>query len=799
MWLQSADLLRPLWTGAAPAALYQGSCERLVDSVLSTLRSEGKLLILDDLDPCFTSGAAGVPDAELRLLLAALEAGELADSGAAVLITAHHGPAGLSVPVRPLPPLTPSQATAIAGRSVTQLAPIWLRRPGALALLRALPERFRLPSDRSQLWGTLLTALLETLPAEDEETLLILALARQPTPAAAVAASGSLHINAATGSLQRLEGKGLIEAVGCYWRCARSIGSASRRLIPERQILLQKNALLQRLAGYFLRELNPSVPNRTELEDNSSARLGLRYAVAAGDGRMALQGALHGGTLRAAQQLSAWRPIRDDLTLALSVPAEHVEQSDLASACLLLAEAASHIGDHTTAAPALLRALPHAQACGDRQMAREIHTRLARHHILNGSGRQSLEHLRAALREAERTENRAASSDLLGMCGSVHLQAGRLSKAQQNFEAALTKALTLDDTRRAASRRAGLGGVLMYRGQLRDAETQLQLAAEEARSCGDRRGLTSRLLNVSLVRLLRGDIRGAMACIAEAAAELPPEEPRIQARLLSLRGDLRMRAGDLSGAARDLDDSLEAASLSGDRDALIEIWATQGRWRLCKGDYEAARTLFNQATEELSNERPDADSAAREAEGWHARAWQAASQFFDQEASALQAILEAEEQLAICCARIPAEPFRVRHLSCVALRIEVQLLSASLNRVAPLAQLYRLEELLEEHQQDPEFANTGAPELRVLKGWALQLCGRCTEATTAAERAELDAGMNGLAATAAMARALQGKELPEWHGPARLLSRLLAFASSAPPPHADRETGAIPLHGPRGR
>lgn len=75
MWLHMADLVHPLWPVEAPPVLQQGSCERLVDAVLAEVRSRGGLLVLDDLDPCFSSGAAGVPDPELRLFLAALEAG----------------------------------------------------------------------------------------------------------------------------------------------------------------------------------------------------------------------------------------------------------------------------------------------------------------------------------------------------------------------------------------------------------------------------------------------------------------------------------------------------------------------------------------------------------------------------------------------------------------------------------------------------------------------------------------------------------------------------------------------------
>ncbi len=124
---------------------------------------------------------------------------------------------------------------------------------------------------------------------------------------------------------------------------------------------------------------------------------------------------------------------------------------------------------------------------------------------------------------------------------------------------------------------------------------------------------------------------------------------------------------------------------------------------------------------------------------------------------------------------------------------------ANLNGVAPLAQLYRIEELIAENERDTELADTGSPELRALNSWALLLCARKEDSLQAAERAELDAGLCGLATVAGRARVLRGESHQEWNGQARLLAQLLEFASSETPPPSDRETGAIPLHGPRAR
>jgi tetratricopeptide (TPR) repeat protein len=799
MWLHMADLVRPLWDEEHPTVLQQESCERLVDAVLARLRSDGKLLVLDDLDPCFSSGAAGVPDSELRLFLAALEARELADSGAAVLITAHRGPRELSVPIRPLPALSVTDAEQLAGRSCTSLSTAWLRRPAALTLLRHLPEGAALPDDPAYPWPSLLLTLTEQMTRQDEEVLLTLALARRPSVPAALAAASGLSSSTIEQSLSLLHSISLVEPMGERWRCSRYIASAARALLPERLHGVLPTALLQRFGGFYLRAGQQTGDPWKSIDSGRDARLGLRYAVAAGDGRMALQGALHGGLLRFAEEFGAWRAIRDDLTLALSVPGEELEQAELAEAYLLLADSAARIGDHSTTGPALVRALPHAQAGSNQDMIREIHTQLARHLLLTGSGHQSLEHLRAALRCTERDGNSEARIELLKLAGSVHLQAGRLTKAQQNFEKALGLALVLNDHRRAASCRAGLGGVLMYRGRLRDAEVQLQMAAEEARDCDDQIGLTSRLLNVALVQNLRGDVRGAMASLSEAAAESPPGHPRLRARLLSMRGDLRRLAGDLRGAATDLDESLDAATLAGDRDALVEIWGAQGAWHRSAGNFETACQLFQQALDEQSTEREDALLAAREAELWHARAWHAAHLFATDGPSHLPQLLKAAEALESCRSRIPEEPFRVRYFTCAMQSLEVQLLSASLNGVAPLAQLYRIEELIEETELDSELIDTGSPQLRVLNGWALRLCSRKDEANKQAERAEIDAGMCGLATVADTARVLSGQSHQEWNGQAALLAQLLAFASSETPPPLDRETGAIPLHGPRAR
>jgi tetratricopeptide (TPR) repeat protein len=798
MWLHLADLARPLWPGEAPRALQGGPSEQVVDAILARLQGSGGLLVLDDLDPCFSSGVAGVPDPELRLLLAALEAGEMENSGAGVLITAHRGPRALSVPLRLLPPLSRDDAARIAGRSCASLPTAWLRRPGALALLPHLPKGAALPEDASHPWPELLTILAESSLGEAvQEVLLTLALARRPTPPLAICAAGGLRRGEVEGCLERLGSLGLAERIGESWRCSRYIASTARRLLPERLPGVLPIALMQRLGGYYLRVGQDHGHTWESMDQTATARIGLRYAVAAGDGRMALQAALHGGTMRVARGLRAWRSMRDDLRLALSVPALELDQEDIAQACLTLAEAAAGIGDHDTTGPALVRALPHAQAAGNPDLVRDIHTRLARHLLLSGSSRQSLEHLRAALFGAARAGDTRARCDLLGLSGSLHLQGGRLTKAQLDFESSLALALAMQDERRAASRRAGLGGVLIYRGRLRDAEVQLRLAAEQARECGDLIGLSHRLLNQSLVRSLRGDVRGAMACVAEAASQLPPGQPRLEARLLSLRGNLRRLAGDLSGAALDLDQSLDAANVAGDRDAVVEILGAQGHWHRCFGNFEQACHLFEEVLDNVSPEREDAFLAGRESDLWNATAWEVANRQLETNSDCMPELVLASDKLQKCHLRIPEEPFRVRYVSSALQLLEVQLLAATLSGVAPLAQTYRLEQLLDEDERDTELADTGSPALRALHAWALLLCARPDDARKEAERAALDAGMCGLATLRECARVLLGEEPQPWNGQAVLLQKLLHEARRGKPPPSDRGTGAIPLHGPR--
>jgi len=798
MWLHLADLARPLWPGEAPSVLQRGPSEQFVEAILAQLQGSSGLLVLDDLDPCFSSGVAGVPDPELRLLLAALEAGELADSGAGVLITAHRGPRALSVPLRLLPALSRAGAEKIAGRSCASLPSAWLRRPGALALLPHLPAGAALPEDASHPWPELLTSLADTRLGEaDQEVLLTLALARRTTSSLAISAAGGLRKSEVEGCLQRLAGLSLAERVGESWRCSRYIASAARRLLPARLPGVLPIALMQRLGGYYLRVGQDHGHTWESMDQAATARIGLRYAVAAGDGRMALQAALHGGAMRVAHSLHAWRSMRDDLRLALSVPAPELDQEDIARACLSLADAAARIGDHDTTGPALVRALPHAQAAGDPDLVRNIHTRLARHLLLTGSSRQSLEHLKAALLGAVRAGDTRARCDLLGMSGSLHLQGGRLTKAQRDFESSLALALALDDQRRAASRRAGLGGVLIYRGRLRDAEAQLRMAADQARECGDLTGLSHRLLNQSLVRSLRGDIRGAMASVAEAAAQLPAGQPRLEARLLSLRGNLRRLAGDLSGAALDLDQSLDAATAAGDRDAVVEILGAQGHWHRCFGNFQQACQLFEEVLDSVSEEREDAFLAAREGDLWNATCWEVAHRQFEGDSNLMSELVLASENLQACQLRIPEEPFRVRYVTSALQLLEAQLLAATLSGVAPLAQAYRIEQLLGEDERDNELVDTGSPALRALYAWALLLCARPDQAREEAERAALDAGMCGLATVRERAQVLLGEQPEPWNGQAVLLQQLLHEARSGKPPPSDRGTGAIPLHGPR--
>ncbi len=797
MWLHFADLLRPLWNGTTPPAeLQTAPCEQVIDLVLAQLLETGGLLVLDDLDPCFSSGVAGVPDPELRLFLAALETGELSGSNAGVLVTAHQGPPSLSVPLRLLPALSIKDAEKLSGRSCSELPSGWLRRPGALALLAHLPPGIELPTDPSHPWPEFLASFADACLEEvEQEVLLTLALARRPTTADAISVASGVQLSTVDQCLEKLQGLALTEDLEGGWRCGRYVASAARRLLPSRLPGVLPTALMQRLAGYYLRTGQAPGQGWQSLDEASTARLGLRYAVASGDGRMALQALLKRRALNSVESLEAWRSLRDDLSLALSVPGTGLEQEEVARAWLSLADAATRIRDHDTRAPALGRALPHAQAAGDADLIRDIHTRLARHLLFTGSTRESFEHTKAALRGAVRADDTEAQCDLLNMSGSLHLKAHRLTKAQQDFELSLALSLQLGDDRRAASRRAGLGGVLIYRGRLRAAEQQLSQAAEQALECGDLAGLSHRLLNQSLVRSLRGDLPGAMALVARASAHVDPGAARLQARLLSLRGNLRRITGDLAGADDDLHRGRDAAQAADDRDALVEILNSRGHWHRSTGNFEAALEAFEQALNNTSREQEDSVLAACECNYWNAVAWHTAAQKLESGTNDTAQLREACAMLDQCHARIPDEPFRPRHVTSALQTIEAHLLASTLDSVAPLTHSYRLQQLLDENQRDPELIDTGAPEVRVLLAWALALCRRTDEAAVTAERAALDAGLAGLATVQGRARVLLGEEPDSWNGPAVLLQRLLEQAKSGPPPPSDRETGAIPLHG----
>ena len=100
-----ADLARPLWGDDPPAALQQAPVEAAVDAVLGRLRAGRLLWVLDDFDDALEPppGPASPRDPDVGVLLAALEAGALAASGAAVLVVTRRSPRGRRCPPRPPP------------------------------------------------------------------------------------------------------------------------------------------------------------------------------------------------------------------------------------------------------------------------------------------------------------------------------------------------------------------------------------------------------------------------------------------------------------------------------------------------------------------------------------------------------------------------------------------------------------------------------------------------------------------------------------------------------------------------
>ena len=773
LWIHLADLARPLWAGPAPSAVQEGSAEELVEEVLAVLRRTDGLMVLDDFDDVLDRPPARPRprDPDLALLLNALEAGELRGSGAGVLLCTRRSLAEVSAPIRPLPLLPPAAAAELAGRDVADLPDAWLRRPGALALLRHLGPDDEVP-DIDDPWDALVLAVAERhLTTASEEVLLGLSAARNPAPLAGLADAIGLDEELVQRALVALMNLDLAVLGPGGWRCPRVVASAARQVLPERLPGVMPGAIGQRLAGWYFRTGQDWGEGWTSADPARASRLGLRYATAEGNSQMALQLLMHGGMTPLVDKHRGWRMLRDDLGLALEAGTDGDEELR-AGAWLARARAAERVADHRATEQSLVAALPLAREVGDPAQLLAVHRTMARRALLGGDLTTAHGHLRAALAAAHPEGEPAVLSDLHHQLGGVALQTGRLDDAEQAFSRSLDLARRAGDARRAAARKAGLGGVLLYRGALRDAQAMLEEAVADGREAGDDLGVAQRLLNVALVRSMRGDPPGALRELARLA-ELGVRDPRARCRLLAMRSSLLRLGGRLDSARRDLDQARPLASKAGDRELVSDLASSEGHLHRIEGDFEQAVVSFRAAIAALGPGREESLVATREAERWNAEAWLAAGLWTEGEPDAINRILEASRELAARLERVPRRPFFPRWLTLRLLVAEGQLLAAQAAGTAPMGLVRYLEICFHEADDDPERVTTGEPAIQLARAWALALCGRREEAARLATEAELAARIQGLETVAGRCRALQGQEPQPWNGQAQLLLRLM--------------------------
>ncbi|MCP4873810.1 MAG: tetratricopeptide repeat protein [Proteobacteria bacterium] len=767
LWIHLHDLIAPLWAGSTPDVVQQGTAGGLVDAILSRLSHERRLLVIDDLDEIMTptTGPARIRDHELGLLLGALDAGALrspAFGHGGVLLATRRTPPGLDVPSRPVPPLSPEDGRLLAGEAPFPDA--WLRRPAALTLARFVPPDAD-PIEDDAPWPGLVRALaVAHLKREEQELLLGLAVVRNPAPAQAIAEMVDFPREWVDDVLLKLMNLGLAEQRAEGWRCSRHVAAGAREVLPAMLPGVLPLALQARLGGWYIRTGQGFGEGWTSAEPTRSSRLGLRYAAAAKHDVMALTFALHGGTSPLLERFRAWRALRDDLGLALALGPADRPPEELGAGWIAQARAAMAISDHGTAEGALRHALPLAEEASDPVLLRQVHGHLARRSLLAGSPAQAGTHLRSAL---ALTTDPVGRCDLHNQLGVLALQTGDLEAAEHAFAASLQLAEQVDDPRRRGSRTAGLAGVRLYRGSLTEAGQLLRDAVAIGREVGDDDGVAHRLGNLVLVELLRGDINAGRRALRDLAAVGGGPSDRSRCRFLSLRAGMRRAAGDLDGASGDLAEASTQASDAGDRELVADLAGSAGHITRIAGHFDAAAGAFDRALGATAEGVDPALRASRTIDRENAAAWAAAKN------RATSPLLAAGRALGEALREIPPRPFFPRHLTAAIQAAEGQLLGAMLAGTTPIGQMRQLQRLLDVASDDPERASTGEPAARACLAWAMKACGRHEESKVQAERARMDARIQGLATIEGRCAVLLGEEPPPWHGQARLLAELL--------------------------
>ena len=766
LWRGLFDLARPAWPGSVPEPMLHDAAEAAVDCLLEQLRTSRRLLVIDALDAALRPAPSPPEpfDAELGVLVAALEAGELADTGGAVLFAGRRAPSDLHVPIRPMPRLSRAEAATLSGRPAGSLPEGWLRRPGLLALLSGLPglETAALGDDA---FDAVVTAACAVLDPSEREVLLCVAVVDHPLPAWGIGEAAGVELPVVEAALQRLSGLHLVSAREHGWRCPRAVGAAARRVVPGTLRGVLPWALAQRAAGFWMRQGADPRMRWTSVDDAFAARLGARCAVAGGGGRMAVQGLLYGGTAEQLERLGALRPLRDDLALALSAPHEHLPPLDRARAAYALARTARKLADPVGARGALAQA---ARALEDAEPEPEleaaVHRDLGRELLLGGNPENGLRHLERARRI---TGGTAQGLDVDLLLGAAHLRLGRLEPAAQAFERGLTVAVQEGMLQGELACLEGLAALDFKQGRLRKAEAALIDLLERGPSTGN--PPAHRAANLGRVRLARGDVPGARVALAAAMERSDGVTHRTRARLLVLRGRLRWLAGDLDGAEADVDAARTDVAAVGDREGEAERVAVRAGILRSRGLWDEAVAAAKWARDADGDAQDPSAVASRAVAVAHAEAWQAAAGWLGSgETDAIrQAVDDAEQALS----NIDREPFFALWLAVKTRVVEAELLLATAAGTPPLGHRRLLERLRGEALEHEQRGVGREPGLAVLAAWAQRLCGEDPSELAGIARDEAVAA--GLAGVASLARAVAGDD-PGDYAPGRLVAAMLA-------------------------
>ncbi|GEM_PF-1881176 len=765
-----ADLARPLWD-EAPDALQQAPADDVVDAILRRLVEAGILWVLDDFDDALDPppGPAVPRDPDVAALFAAIEAGALAASGAAVLVVTRRSPRGLSAPPRPIPPLPVEAATALAERPLDGLDAAWCRRPGALALLPALPRDVPPPSGGIHPFDELLDAIAESLDETTATVLLTAAMAVHPVGVVALHSATGLPREDVARAVATLTNLRLLVPRGAGRLCPRHVAEAAVTVLPDRLPNVLAEPTLGRLAAFYVRQGSGTGRGWRSADPAITARFGGRLGARAGYPALSLTTALYAGHVAVLERFGALRALRDDLGAALARPGDGIPPLDEARARLARARAAARLQDHAVVDAELPRALGPARAAHDADLVREIQGLLGRRLLLAEDPTRAVPHLQEALVLARSAGARGEEAGLLLSLAGVALREDDTALAERRFTQAKVAAEEADSPRLRAAADAGRAGVVLHRGRLREAEELMVDAADAAAAIEDAGGEASRRANVAIIRTQRGDLRGAMKAVRQGLAA-GADDPRSRARLLTLRAELRRLAGDLEGARADLDRAEPFAAGGGDRALVADLTSVRADLAALDERWDDSVEAWIAASRALGRAVDPAGRAALELRGRNAEAWRGAAGVLDGERHAVDVVLEASRRANELLAVVLESPLRPRRVAAELQAHEAALLAATVAGTAPMGTLRRLDVLLAAASDDPERSDTGEPAIRLALAWAQRLCRQEEVSRATATEAARRAGLASMATARGRALALAGREAQPWNAPARLLA-----------------------------